>query len=344
MRYTPPSSDDRPMWDLHLSGFALPALTAADELGLFDVLNTAPATATELSDRTRLNERAIRALLPLLASFGLLYQRLGRYHVSETSRNFLLRDSRHYWGPVFALMREMKISHDSVLQAVRAPRAAPRWDQAQTGNPTNAWSEGQISADLAEAIAAYMHANCLPAALVAAERAGLANVKRLLDVGAGSGCFSIAFAQAHPALRCTLMDLQGMCDVALRYAREAEVGDRIEARAVDMFRDAWPREHDAIFFSNIFHDWDIETCAMLARKAHEALPSGGRIVLHEMLLDDTHDGPRTAAAFSFYMLLSTKGQQFTAGMLSELLRGAGFIDVSVTPSHGYFSIVDASTP
>jgi acetylserotonin N-methyltransferase len=241
-------------------------------------------------------------------------------------------------------MRNLKQSHGEVLQALKAPASAARWDQTTEGNPTNAWTEGQISPDVARAIAAYMDANCLPAALTAAQRIDLSGVRRLLDVGAGSGCFSIAFAQANESLHCTLMDLQPMCDVAMGYASAAGVADRIDGRAVDMFRQQWPRGYDAMFFSNIFHDWDFETCAMLASKAYEALPSGGQILLHEMLLDDTHDGPPTAAAFSFYMLLSTKGQQFTASELAKLLTDAGFAGVRVTPSHGYYSVVAARKP
>ena len=339
-----PSSDDKTLWDLHLSGLAFPAVTAADELGIFDEIARAPATAAELADRRNLNPRAIRALLPLLASSGFLLQRLGRYHVSETAECFLLRTSPFYWGPVFSLMRNLKLSHDVVLKALQAPRSSARWDQTAEGNPTNAWAEGQIAPDLAQAIAAYMHANCLPAALVAAQRLDLANVGKLLDVGAGSGCFSIAFAQLNPRLQCTLMDLQAMCDIAMGYARAAGVHDRIDGRAVDMFRQEWPRGYDAIFFSNIFHDWDFETCASLASKAYAALPSGGRILVHEMLLEDTHDGPATATAFSFYMLLSTKGQQFTAGELAKLLTDVGFAAIRVIPSHGYYSVVAAEKP
>jgi hypothetical protein len=135
-----------------------------------------------------------------------------------------------------------------------------------------------------------------------------------------------------------------MCEVALGYVRKAGVAHRIDALAVDMFREAWPSGYDAIFLSNIFHDWDFETCAALAAKAYAALSSGGRILLHEMLLDDTHDGPATAVAFSMYMLLGTKGQQFTAAELSKLLADTGFGSVEITPTHGYYAVVSGRKP
>jgi hypothetical protein len=106
----------------------------------------------------------------------------------------------------------------------------------------------------------------------------------------------------------------------------------------------WPRGHDALFFSNIFHDWDFETCGMLARKSYEVLPSGGRILLHEALYDEGRDGPPTVAAVSLYMLIGTKGQQFTASEIAKLLNEAGFQSVAVSRSHAHHSIVSATKP
>jgi predicted nicotinamide N-methyase len=344
MTYTSPTSDDRALWDLHLSGFAFPAVTAADELGIFDDLAVAPAAADEVAARLNLNRRAIRALLPILASSGFLVQRLGRYHVTDTAKDFLLRASPFYWGPVFALMRQMPQVHESVRIALKQPEDPAKWDSTAMAKPSNAWSDGQVSLEMATSIAAYMHANCLAAALVAAQRVDLSATQRLLDVGAGSGCFSIAFAQANPKLHCTIMDLPSMCEIATGYTRAAGVEARVDTRAVDMFRQDWPHGYDAILFSNIFHDWDFETCKALAARAYSALPSGGRILLHEMLLDDSHDGPPTATAFSLYMLLGTKGQQFTAAELARIVTEAGFTNPRVIPCHGYFSVLSAEKP
>ena len=198
--------------------------------------------------------------------------------------------------------------------------------------------------NLAKALAAYMEANCLPAARAVAQRLDLSDTRRLLDVGAGSGCFSIAFVQSNPGLQCTLMDLEGTTDAAMTYVRAAGAEQSIRTAVVDMFREPWPQGHDAIFLSNILHDWDFDTCTMLVRKAYETLPSGGRIHVHEMLLEETHDGPPTAVAFSMLMLIGTKGQQFTATEVKDLLREGGFKDPRLTPAHGYFFVVTAEKP
>ena len=129
-----------------------------------------------------------------------------------------------------------------------------------------------------------------------------------------------------------------MCEAAAAYIEAGAVGSRVDTAAVNMFRDPWPKGYDAIFFSHIWHDWNFRTCAWLAERAYEALPRGGRIMLHEMLLDDDGAGPATTAAFSMLMLLATQGQQFTFGELKQLLEQAGFSDVETQQTAGYYSI------
>jgi acetylserotonin N-methyltransferase len=129
-----------------------------------------------------------------------------------------------------------------------------------------------------------------------------------------------------------------MCEVAQTYIKESGVEDRVDTMAVDMFRQPWPRGYDAVFFSNIWHDWNFKTCAWLAGRAYEALPAGGRILLHEMLLDDDGAGPLAAASFSMLMLLATQGQQFTLSELRGLLEPAGFTEIATQPTSAYYAV------
>ena len=62
-----------------------------------------------------------------------------------------------------------------------------------------------------------------------------------------------------------------------------------------------------------------------------------------MLLNDTSDGPLPVALFSV-MMLGTRGKQFSAPELNRLLTDVGFVDMTVTPSHAYHSLVSATRP
>jgi len=92
--------------------------------------------------------------------------------------------------------------------------------------------------------------------------------------------------------------------------------------------------------------WRVADTATIEKltRAFEALPAGGRIMLHEMLLDDDGSGTPTAASFSMLMLLATQGQQFTSGELKGILESAGFEGIGATDTFGYYSIVTGFKP
>jgi acetylserotonin N-methyltransferase len=344
--YEMPTSDDTAIWDTWLSMHYLPTVTTADELGIFRSLLDAPASAGELAKRMGFNDRATRATLRLLASLGFLMQRLERYQVTDTARLYLLRESPFYWGHMLGNRMPQAERLRDCLQNKRPTwrPGSPNEPKSETGGSVDGWSAGHVDLERGRRVARAMQSHSLPAANAFARNAEVSGVNRFLDVGGGSGCFAIALARAHPDLHCAIMELRTMCDVAQDYIREGGVEGRVATLAVDMFREPWPVGYDALFFSNVFHDWDFETCDWLSARAFEALPSGGRIMLHEMLLDDDGDGPVTAASFSMLMLLGTQGQQFTLPELKRMLEGAGFVNVDARHSYGYYSVVTAYKP
>eukprot|EP01097_Dermamoeba_algensis_P007779 TRINITY_DN4975_c0_g1_i1.p1 TRINITY_DN4975_c0_g1~~TRINITY_DN4975_c0_g1_i1.p1 ORF type:complete len:112 (+),score=30.47 TRINITY_DN4975_c0_g1_i1:181-516(+) len=111
-----------------------------------------------------------------------------------------------------------------------------------------------------------------------------------------------------------------------------------------MFKEDFPSSYDTHFYSNIFHDWSYETNVELAKKSFASLPSGGRILVHEMVMKDTEDGELTTACFSVHMLIYTKGKQYSFLELKTLLESVGFQHISITPTYGYYSIVSGIKP
>jgi len=342
-------ADDRRIWELWLSGLHQPAIVAADQAGIFDALAEAPATISELAARLDLDDRATGILVRLLAALGLLTPRLQRFHLSNDARAYLLTSSPWYWGPMLSVA--VSEWHRDTLLAKLKRRGSDRIAGPEgtplisgEGRAADGWAAGSVSREEARDIAARMHAHSAPAATGVARHYDFGGVTRVLDVGGGSGSFMVAAAQAHPHLRCTVLELPAMCEVAGGYLAAARVADRVDTCALDMFRQPWPRGYDAIFFSNVWHDWNVRTCRWLAARAFDALPSGGRILLHEMLLDDDGAGPVAAASFSLLMLLATQGQQFTFGELKAILEEAGFVRVGTTETHPYYSVVTGHKP
>lgn len=336
MLYDVPSTDDRDVWNVYLSPLWSASVYAANELGLFATLAQRAASPAELAETSGLNPRGLRAVLPLLACLGFLVQRSGRYQLNDAGRLYMAPGSPFYWGPVWAKKRRRSPDADFIVAALRATPSE--------GNPhTRPWEAPEMTPEMAQSVAETMNVHSLAAAHGIARNFNFRTVQRLLDVGGGGGCYSIVFAQRYPHLHCTVLDLPPMCEVVRRNAAAAEVDIRVDTAALDMFRQSWPRGHDTVFLSNVLHDWNDNSCAELLSRALEALPAGGRVLLHEMLLDDTGAGPLIAAAFSVLML-GTQGRQRTFGELAELLTAAGFIEPQVDATSVFFSVVSARKP
>jgi hypothetical protein len=141
------------------------------------------------------------------------------------------------------------------------------------------------------------------------------------------------------------MDLKEVAREAGKYVAAEGMEDRVTTAGVNMFEEEWPTGPDGHLFCNVFHDWSDETNRDLARRSFEALPSGGRIFLHEILMDDDYTGPYPAAAFSLLMLIGTLGKQYSLAEFREILESAGFEQVQAQRTGGgYYSLVSAHKP
>lgn len=338
--HLPPNTDDRLIWDTWESMFRLPAMTVADETGIFRALSDAPHSTEELATGLGLDARALAILLAALASTDLIEKREGKWRALPPARTWLHPEAEGYWGGFLSGFRDRTPLHAQLLEALRTGR---RPEHFNSGAPE--WERGEMSAEAAARIAAFMHAHSQAPARGAAAMPDWADCARLMDIGCGSGVYGIEIAKTHPGLKVTLLDLPAMAEVAAGYAARAGLSARVSTHACNMFEDPWPAGHDAHFFSNVFHDWSEETCRLLARKSFDALPAGGRIFLNEILMDDDGTGPWHAAAFSLLMLIGTLGKQYSLPELRDILESAGFTGVeAIRTGGGYYSLVSAVKP
>jgi acetylserotonin N-methyltransferase len=338
--HLPPTSDDRLIWDIWESQFRLPAMTVADEIGLFAALSAAPMTTDALASTLAVDPRALAMLLAALASTGLIERREQRWRALPPARTWLHPQAEGYWGGFLLRFRESNPLHGQLLESLKT---GTRPGQFASGAPE--WERGTMSAEAARRIAAFMHAHSQAPARGAAAQAVFGELASLMDVGCGSGVYGLEIAKAHPRLQVTLMDLAAMADEADLYVTRAGLSGRVQTTGVNMFTESWPRGHDGHFFSNVFHDWSEDTNRLIAQKSFDALPTGGRIFLNEILMDDDGTGPWHAAAFSLLMLLGTLGKQYSLPELRAILESAGFVDVqAVRTGGGYYSLVSGVKP
>lgn len=340
----PPTNDDSAIWDIWLSQFRLPVVNVNLEVGTFKALSDAALSASELAKQLGVDARALALHLAALCSMGLVEKRLGKWRATHLARTWLNPDGQGYWG-YFTQQIDFNVTlRTRLVESLRTGKR-PGDSGAASGDITARpaeWERGSMSQEAAEGIANFMHAHSQAPALGAAAQGAFGELASLMDVGCGSGVYGIEIARAHPGLKVVLMDLKEMAIEAQKFIDRDGMGKQVTTAGVNMFTEQWPRGHDGHFFSNVFHDWSDETCRLLAKKSFEALPSGGRIFLNEILMDDEGTGPFPAAAFSLLMLVGTLGKQYSLSEFRDILGSAGFVDVgAVRTGGGYYSLVSA---
>lgn len=339
-------SDER-IWEIWLSQYDLPCLRAADRLGVFFQLRSEPSDSKTLAARLGLDGRVCEAVLHLLKSLGLLRLESGVFHCSDLALSYLDPEGDSYWGPALNI-GPPSAKEEAIVKALQegTEAATGRPDEkgvpkpGESGLPVVLWARGEVAADRAEGIARVMHSHSVGAA---EHLAGMVSgeARHMLDVGGGSGCFGIALCRRHPDVRCTILELEGMCLAARSYIEQAGLSDRVNAVACNMFTESWPDQCDTVLFSNVLHDWREESCLLLLKTAFDYLPSGGEVWIHEMLMDH---GGHCAAAFSMMMVLGTQGRQFFSEELKQMLSDAGFLEPVVEQAGSFHSLVRARKP
>lgn len=331
--------DDRALWDALGGMFACPAVLVSRELGLYRALAAGPLGVDALRARLEVAERPLRALLSLNeAARFLARDEAGSYALTTVARAYLLDDSPTSFGGFFDMVAAFYPTY-----SLENLRRAVRTDEPVLYGGADTFRTHDEQAALARQFTRGMHgmsagpARCWPRVV------DLAGAGHLLDLGGGSGAHAVEAARAWPALRVTVLDLAPVCDVARETAAAAGVSDRVRAEPFDLWSGALP-EADAHFYSMILHDWSPEKCLELLRRSFAALPSGGRVLVHEMFLDDGGGGPLAVAEFGVSMLFGTKGRQYSAEEVRSWLREAGFVEPALRPTTGYWALLSARKP
>ncbi|KAA6213150.1 hypothetical protein CP973_28075 [Streptomyces albofaciens JCM 4342] len=324
--------DDRLLMDTFMSQYRLPAVAAADRLGLFPALAGTPADAGQLARAHGLDHHGTSVLLEFLAAQGYLAVHGGRYHLTPSAHAFLLPGGARYWGPMLGL------GWDERCAAVR--------HVVTTGTPAGyrgkgIWETHERSPRHGEQFARAMHAHSAAPAAVLADRLDLAGCASLLEVAGGVGTFAMALARRNPHLKATVMDLPVVEREGERLLAEAGLADRVVLRTGDMFTDPWPDAQDRVLLADVLSDWDDAHCRTLLERARTSLAAGGRLLVHQVLPDDAARLSPAVTGYSLALAVMTGGRLRTLPELTGLLTEAGFADCTATPVYGHYALVTA---
>jgi SAM-dependent methyltransferase len=307
-------------------------LLTAVELDLFSAIaDGAPAAA--VARRCGTEPRATTLLLNALIALGYLTRHGESYENTPVTSRHLTADAE---ADVRAALRHnlsLWETWSGLTGAVRTGRPAPRREMAERDDD---WTVPFIAA---------MHRNAAARAPAVVEAVGATSIRRMLDVGGGSGAYAIAFARANPQLTAVVLDLETVLPIAEGHIADAGLEGRVTTRAGDLRSDDFGSGYDLAFLSSVCHMLGPDGNRDLVGRAARALDHGGRVVIQDFILDPDRTGPRHAALFALNMLVGTEaGSTYTEEEYRSWLVAAGLADVHRVHLSGPAELMVGSRP
>ena len=329
-----PSADQ--ILQVGLGFWASKTLLSAIEMELFTELARHPEALESLSARLRLHPRSARDFLDTMVALGFLERREGCYYNTPSTDFFLDKRKPSYLGGILEMANQ---------------RLYPFWGNLttalRTGQPQNETSRGETG--LFEALYAdparlrgflkAMTGLSRGANMTIAKKFPWSKYKSAVDVGTAQGDLIAQVALANPHLSGIGFDLPEVGPIFEDYVVENGLPGRVKFVPGSFFDAPIPKA-DVVMMGHILHDWDLPTKKMLIKKAYEAVPQGGALVVYESIIDDDRSKNAFGLMMSLNMLIETPGGfDYTGADCVGWMQEAGFTSTRVEHLIGPESMV-----
>lgn len=318
--------------------WASKTLLSAIELGVFTELAKGPESFESLSGLLNLHPRSARDFLDALVALGFLKREAGVYSNTSETDVFLDKKKPSYVGGILEMANNRLYPFwGNLTQALR------------TGLPQNEIGTGSAGlfdklyadpARLKEFLGA-MTGVSRGANMAIAKVFPWNSYQTFVDVGTAQGDLAVQIALANPHLHGKGFDLPQVAPIFEEYAAATGVADRLVFQPGDFFEQDIPKA-DVVLMGHILHDWDLPTKKMLIKKAFDALPIGGALVVYEAIIDDDRSQNAFGLMMSLNMLIETPGGfDYTGSDCAEWMKESGFTSTRVEHLVGPDSMVVA---
>jgi 3-hydroxy-5-methyl-1-naphthoate 3-O-methyltransferase len=309
--------------DLLLVGLLMGAqpsllMVAAAEARIFDCLGEQELSAAGIAEEAGLDARATRLVLDGLVGLGVLTKKGGFYCNTPTSLRHLRVDTEHSHAV------RLWISGTRLWE--RLPEILRTGSLPEGIGAAEAWRRD--SAENRAFIRTIYDLGWLAAQSVA-EALDLSEVGHLVDLGGGPGHYTIAMLERSPTMRATVVDLPLTLVVTRGSFQRRGLAHRAELIACDLFAlgediPVPPSTADLVLISHVLHMEGPEQNATLIQKAARLLTPGGRLIIHDMFLEEDRAHPQASSMFAVHMLAMTqRGEVYPASLMCRWLEEAG---------------------
>jgi len=290
-----------------LSGFELDVFTNVDESG---------TTGKQISDKLHLDKHACERLLNALVSLGFLKKQKDLFLNTAESFAFLSKKSPDYLGGLMHSNHLWK-TWSNLTQVIKTGVSANPSEINERGDD---WLFPFINA---------MHDRAKKQAPQQLANIDLSRVKSILDIGGGSGAYSMEFVSRKPGIEATVFDLPSVVPITKIFLEKEGFSDKIKTHAGDYTKNDLPEGFDLAFLSAIIHSNSLEVNKDLIRKCFGSLNKNGKIVIQDWIMNNDRTQPTAGAVFAINMLVGTEsGDCFTEQEVTEMLNAAGFKSIS----------------
>ena len=315
--------------------WASKALLAAVELGVFSILAGGPRSADGLIAELGLQRRGSIDWLDALVALGMLDRTDTGYANTPATDLFLDRAKPSYVGGILEMSNARLYPFwDSLTEALR------------TGDPQNEAAHGE---DFFAALyrdpgrlrqfLASMTGLSMGAAMALAETFDWTGYRTFVDVGTAEGCVPVQLAGRHPHLTGGGFDLPPVEPVFEKYVARNGLAERVRFHSGNFFVDPLPPA-DVLIMGHIVHDWGLDDKLLLMRKAYDALPNGGALIVYDAIIDDERRDNTFGLLMSVNMLIETPaGFDYTFADCQAWMDEAGFRKSYAAPLAGPDSMV-----
>lgn len=296
------------------------SLFAAIDLELFTAVAAGDNTVGRFARRAGIAEVNAERLMAMCAAAGLIRWTGDRFENADDVERYLVKGESSYAGPWMTFMRPGWARWGELTEALRSdepPAVIGRFDAAMTVDSARRYHEATASVGFGSGRRFSRHVD-------------LSERKRIMDLGGGSGAYSIVAVQRNPGLTAVVFDLPPVVEVTREFIARHGVGDRVSTQAGDFTRDDFPPGCDVAVMASNLPQYSREIVQSVVAKAFGALEPGGEMHLVGEMLDDDRGGPVDAAIWGLYEVFAgSTGMAHTRAECVSYFENAGFTEVEV---------------
>jgi hypothetical protein len=304
-----------------LGFWASKTLLSAVEMELFTELAKHPESGEVLRDRLGLHSRSYRDFLDALVALGFLEREDEVYRNTPSTDLFLDKGKPSYIGGMLEMAnRRLYRFWGGLTEALRTGQLQNEAKSGETPFFEALYADPARLRGFLAAMTGLSHA----ANLAIARQFPWREHETFVDVGTAQGDLAVQVALANEHLTGAGFDLPEVAPIFEDYIEHNGVQDRLRFVAGDFFADELPRA-DVLLMGHILHDWGLDEKRTLIRKAYEALPDNGALIVYETIIDDGRSQNAFGLLMSLNMLIETEGGfDYSASDCMGWMTEAGF--------------------